>query len=425
MIARWAALARRRGLVRDALVLLSGTGLAQLVPILALPILTRMYAPVDFGLAGVYSAVLAIASVVASWRYEHAILLATSDDDSASALGFALRLTLATSVTFALVTAAASDLLARVVDQEHVALLAAAIPLGVAFAGITQACTVYLLRLERPGLVSRGRVAGAVATVALALASGVAGAGGAALVAAALAGQVITATMFYFAARPARGAERALPGRVIASNFRRFPMFTVPADLSSAAAAQYPLLFVSGAYGPQFAGALALSQRVLGLPLSVVGSAVLDAYKREAAALYADKGDCRLIALRTVLALTALALPAWLVVVLAAPTLFAWLFGSEWREAGELSRLLATPLFLRFVMTPVSYNFYLAGRQAEDLAVQAYNFVSAVVLLWACAEWQLTANAAIAVYAANLTLVFTYYLVRSLTLSRRRLVPSS
>lgn len=420
VIGRLAAQVRRRGLVRNALVLLSGTGLAQLVPILALPLLTRLYAPADFGLAGVYSAVLAVASVAASWRYEHAILLAASDEESASAFRLALRLTMATSVGVAIAAAAAESLIEQVVDPDYALLLALTLPLGIVLVGVTQACTVWLLRAERTGLISRGRVAGAIATVAVGLAGGWAGAGGAVLVAAAIAGQLTTAAVFYATTRGGLRVPTTVPARVIASKYKRFPMFTVPADLSSAAAAQYPLLFVSATYGSGFAGAFTLSQRVLGLPLSVVGSAVLDAYKREASALYASRGECYGLAVKSVVLLTVLALPAWLLVTLAAPSLFVWLFGQSWEHAGVISQVLATPLFLRFVMTPVSYNFYLAGRQAEDLAVQGYNLASAVLLLWAAAQWQVPATVAIAVYASNLTLVFAYYLVRSLMLSRRR-----
>lgn len=400
--------------------------MAQLLPIVALPLLTRLYTPSDFGLVGVYSAVIAIASVAASGRYEHSILLAATDAESASAFRFALRLCLATSAAAAVVAMAGGDLLSRVVDAEKVQLLTVGLPLGIGLVGITQACTVWLLRTEQVALISWGRVAGAVTTVLVGVMAGLGGVGGSALVAAALLGQFVTAFVFWVAAfRGTRDLSHSVPAREIAAKFKRFPLFTVPADLSSAGAAQYPLLFLSGAYGVNVAGAFTLAQRVLGLPLSVVGSAVLDAYKRDASALYAATGDCRRLALRAVLALAAVALPAWLLVVLAAPQIFAWLFGGEWQQAGVMCQILASPLFLRFVMTPISYNFYLAGRQAEDLIAQAYNLLSTVVLLWTCAALELSANAAIAVYACNLTIVFTYYLLRSLMLGRRRPAPAA
>jgi O-antigen/teichoic acid export membrane protein len=177
------------------------------------------------------------------------------------------------------------------------------------------------------------------------------------------------------------------------------------------------MLFLGSGYGAAVAGAFLLTQRVLGAPLAVVGSAVMDAYKQGAAASYAAEG-CRPLTLRTIKHLTLLSLLPWLAAVTVSPWLFRWVFGEEWRQAGVLCQLLATPFFLRFITTPVSYNFYLSGRQNEDLVAQGYNLGSNAVLLWLGSQWGVAITTIIAAYAANLTLVYVFYLARSVALSR-------
>lgn len=52
-----------------------GTTLAQLVNILATPVISRIYSPEDFGVAAVFMSVVSILSVISALRYELAIPL--------------------------------------------------------------------------------------------------------------------------------------------------------------------------------------------------------------------------------------------------------------------------------------------------------------------------------------------------------------
>ena len=60
---------------RDTLILVGGTISAQVIVLLASPILTRIYSPEEFGILSVYSAILAFFTIFASLRYELAIPL--------------------------------------------------------------------------------------------------------------------------------------------------------------------------------------------------------------------------------------------------------------------------------------------------------------------------------------------------------------
>ncbi len=44
--------------MKDILVLTSGVGVSQLIPLLLLPILTRFFSPTDFGVLAVYMAIV-------------------------------------------------------------------------------------------------------------------------------------------------------------------------------------------------------------------------------------------------------------------------------------------------------------------------------------------------------------------------------
>ena len=77
--------------------LVFGTGLAQVLPIAVLPILTRMYSPEEFGIFAIYMAVAGILGVVATGRYELSIVLPDNDKEASGIFGVSLMITLIVS----------------------------------------------------------------------------------------------------------------------------------------------------------------------------------------------------------------------------------------------------------------------------------------------------------------------------------------
>ena len=54
--------------------LMSGTGLSQVIPILSVPILSRIYSPTQFGIYSSFLAISALITIVSTQRFEWALL---------------------------------------------------------------------------------------------------------------------------------------------------------------------------------------------------------------------------------------------------------------------------------------------------------------------------------------------------------------
>ena len=70
--------------------LASGAALAQALPLLFAPLLTRLYTPADFGVLAVFVAWLSNLAVVATARYDMAVVLPSDDADAARLMRLAL-----------------------------------------------------------------------------------------------------------------------------------------------------------------------------------------------------------------------------------------------------------------------------------------------------------------------------------------------
>src|SRR5690606_9553071 len=65
----------RSDFAKNVLTLITGTSIAQLIPILITPILTRIYSPAQLGELATFLSTVAILTNIATFRYEQAIVL--------------------------------------------------------------------------------------------------------------------------------------------------------------------------------------------------------------------------------------------------------------------------------------------------------------------------------------------------------------
>ena len=69
---------------RNVVTLVTGTAVAQAIPLALSPILTRLYTPDDFGILAIYMSIASLGTVVVSLKYDLAIIIPEKDEDSAN-----------------------------------------------------------------------------------------------------------------------------------------------------------------------------------------------------------------------------------------------------------------------------------------------------------------------------------------------------
>lgn len=195
---------------------------------------------------------------------------------------------------------------------------------------------------------------------------------------------------------------------------RKFPLLALPADTVNTAAAQLPLIIVAYRFGAEVAGLLALTLRMVGAPIGLLGASVLDVFRRRSARSFSERGECRAEYIDTfrVLAfgscIVAIAL-TWL-----AEPVFSLAFGDPWRMSGTMAAWLMPMFALRFVASPLSFLFYVAGKQQLDLMWQLSLLATTVTSLWLPGNSEL----AIKAYGLGYSVLYCIYLATSYRLSK-------
>ena len=389
---------------------LTGTALAQIIPIIGSLLIARLYAPAEFGVFSAWLGIVLLLGVVLTGRFETA--LAIEADGEPRRLAF-----ISTLATAGLVACAAATLLAiamfvvpGVTDSFPVVLLVASVPtaLSIAIAQSWQSWAaaegsyrhLSVMRIVQAGAVTviqiiMGTIEASADALAIAHILGVA------------MGVACSAYLMPTGGFPAGQAIATV--RSFWTRHRRFPLLSLPADAINTGAAQLPLLIVASRFGAETAGLLAMTMRILGAPIGLLGKSVLDVFKRHAASSFRERGECRSDYVRTfkVLALGSVAFCS--VMIFASESLFTITFGEAWRGAGTIAVWLLPLFALRFIASPLSYMVYIAGKQHVDLFWQIALLGMTVASLSIPSNHQLALQA----YSLGYSMLYVVYLAMS------------
>jgi O-antigen/teichoic acid export membrane protein len=372
-----ARLLPKNAFARGVGVLVGGTAGAQVLTVLATPLLTRLYTPDDFGLVAVYGGLLALVGVVSSLRYELAIPLPEDDQEAAHVVALSLLIVLGTTALSTVLVLFFGTSIVKALGVPRLAGYLWLLPIGALLSGAYAVFNYWSIRTKRFSAIAETRVRQALASVAVQLMAFKAG--GVALLFAAVVGQSVgTATL----GKPAltRAEFKNITWRGIGragSRYRRFPIFSTWEGFFNTAGLQLPPLMFAGLFGPAAAGLYALANRVLSLPMSLIGSAIGQVFFSNAAEAYrADKLGPLVAQLHARLA--HIGLPPTLLLIMAGPDLFGVVFGSAWRPAGEFARWMAPWLYLVFVSSPLSTLFAVMEKQIQGLMFQVILLVGRI-----------------------------------------------
>lgn len=362
---------------RRLALLASATAAGQLALLLAAPLVTRLYAPEDYGAFVALSGLIGVLAVITGLRYEGAIPLCRNDED-ASALA---AIVILTSAVLALAAAAllsvAGPRLAVLLGLGANSALVWWLPPALAVQGLFLAFDGWSLYRSGMRQLALSKITQGVVVAVGQLTFGVVGGGDAhGLFLAYVLGQV--ASVYPLASRLDRRQRllflRPSPARMfrLARRFKHFPAYETWSRGFGTGAEMLPAPLIAVVFGPAAAGFFGLAQRIVGIPIRFLGISASQVYIAELASL--DRGDRH--ALRGLFDETVrrllLAGAIYLAVVLVlGPQIFALVFGTAWSESGVMAQLLAPMYLAMFVNRPIRYTVQFYERQDLSLAINA------------------------------------------------------
>lgn len=412
------------GFVRHVATLASGAALAQALPLLFAPLLTRLYSPADFGVLAVFVAWLSNLAVIATARYDMAVVLPEQEADAAGlmrlALGINTALLLLTLPPFWLW----HDAIASHLGAPALAPWLPWLPFGVWLAGGVAAWTAWNNRQRRYAANAQGRVVQSLGVSALQLLAGWSGLAAAGLIVSQLLGQLIALLTLargdLLAGLPWLRGHRRAALALLARRFREFPLINTPHAFVVAFQDSLMLALLAGLSGAAIVGQYALVLRVLKLPAALVGQAVSQVVFRDLAEAAAAGRVLSGLLRRAVLVLAALSLLPFGVLMLYGGPLFALVFGPAWHGAGLIAASLAPYFAASFIVGPAFMVPMVIGRQRASFVFVLLGVIVNLAAFAAVYLLQRDAMLAFRVMSVVMTVYFAAYLAWVFRLLRLR-----
>ena len=378
----------RSEFVRNVLTLITGTTIAQAIPIAIGPILTRIYTPEEFGLYGIFIAIVSIVSVVATARYELAIIQPKLDKDVNHLV--ALSISVATFISMvALVLVLLFDQnIADFVDNQGIKPWLYFVPVSVFLVGVFQSCNYWHSRLKRYAAISKAKVAQSAGNVSINLVAAPLQVNGLGLILGHVLGQIVAViVVLKHLIRSCRKKNVTSVVRCIAlaKRYRNFPLWSTPGALLDSASMQLPVLLISRFFDVATAGFFNFTYRYIGGPLALVSQALAQVLLQKIST--EDHRQVYPFVLLVLRRLLLASIPFVGVIYFFGEFVFGLVFGEAWRVAGQYASILIFSIAVRFIVSPLSMVLTLERNVKLGVCWQAMYFVSVTSTLIVVSDW--------------------------------------
>lgn len=374
--------AQMEDLWKNSARLLSANVLTQAIGILIYPVLTRLYAPDDFGLFNLFLSIGGVLALLSTAEYQYAIVL-PKKEDRARALFQVGGMVLLAVTALTVLTIPFARPLASLFNASALAQWYWLLPFYVFAMGLWTLLNYYYIRGKMFRRVSRFQVVQSSLAAGAKTGLGVAGCTG---------GGLIVGSVVAFGAavvvNVCAAGKKVLGGlfqvdrhacREAAREYANFPKFSLPRALVNNLGGNLPALLLTPFFGLSEAGFFGMAVSLGFRPLNMISTSLYQTfYQQTAAAVNGGRSVWSLLR-KFVCSTLSIAVPVFVGLYFVLPALMEWLLGSEWVTVAQCLRWMMPWLLMSLLVAPICYLSDVFGKQKIGLLFEVVLLVARVV----------------------------------------------
>ncbi len=406
--------------VRNVLLIISGTALAQIIALAFSPVITRLYGPEAFGLLGTFMALVTVISPIAAFTYPIAIVLPKKDHVARGITRLSIYVSMSIAAFVGLFIVMAGDWLAITLQVQDISSYLILLPLVIVASAWLQVNKQWLIRKQNFKIMAKVTVFHAIIVNVTKSGVGAFKPLGAVLILISALGIALHAVMLFVSMQKKTGksqeslqktqeSPRNIQEELISVNpislkdlakkYIEFPLFQTPQVFLNAISQSLPVLMLAAIFGPAIAGFYTLSNTILKMPSHLIGKALGDVfYPKIAEAANRGENLTRLLVTST-LALLAVGFVPFATIAVLGPWLFGFIFGHEWVIAGEYARWLAIWLYFAFLNPPSAKAIIVYKKQHLAVILNIISLALRAGVILIAGLWFESALLAVAAYS--------------------------
>jgi O-antigen/teichoic acid export membrane protein len=350
-----------------ALKLGTGTILAQIISLVSIPIISRIYNPAEYGHLTLMLSVTAILIPVATFRIETLIVVSDTDEEAAELLSISANLALIVSATLFAIAFIKyfifenSSFMHALITSLLFAMVLIAQSIGVLMVQVA-------LRAHKDSDIARSSVIQNLSISFAQVVTGIWSPSGSALISSYVAGRIVGISPLWRETRKilskrGRDSRRTLEKYMTQLKASRPLVF---ASVIDSAILGLPIILISTQFGLQYSGYIGITQTILTVPITLVGGAFGSVILSELSSnirVNQDSTDKNAKIIRTFSKYLFYFSTAFAIVTLLfGSAFFKLIFNDNWSEASRLVGYLAVPFGVSLLWQPLM-SVYFASQQ--------------------------------------------------------------
>lgn len=351
---------------KNLLTMITGTALAQLIPLIFIPILARIYPVHEHGTFTLYFTILTTLSVLATLRYELAIVLPYDDNEAKKIFRLSLVISLAISVlSFIIIIFFNKIILAYLNKENDIKFWIYFIPLSIFLNGLIQSQNYWLNREKKYVELTKSKIILSSVAVFIPLIlsffvkySGI-------LIISYIASQVLCLIYVYFIDKSLFRLSEIFDFqqlKQIAVKYKKFPLLNTPSTVVDQIASVIPLFFINKYFGLSMAAYYGMALKVVSVPSSFLSYSISQTLFKEIVNKLNNNESYFYLIKKAFINLTLLGLIPTLVFLFFGEFLFVTMLGSTWKVAGDMTTIICISAFVKFIISPLSITLVASNK---------------------------------------------------------------
>jgi O-antigen/teichoic acid export membrane protein len=343
--------------LRHMLILVTGTGLAQIIPLIASPLISRLYSPEEYGLFALYTSIVAVGATIVTFRYEQVIVLMKTASEAIHMAVLAFSATVACLLLLLLGgLLIGKELFLSLIHAQALAPYFYLILLGIFSAALYQILVYCLNREKKYKHIAFGKIVQMGTLTATQIIMGIKGLDGLGLIIANIISNISISLVLLWGAikKTAQLPVISLHTlKKLAGEYKKFPFYNVPGDTINALAANLHIILLLSYFGQDIAGIISFASLFFLAPLALLATSFSQVFYQKIATIESRDELLRIYknGIKHLLPISLLFIfVGWLIPTKA----ITLLFGSKWENITIYLPILALWFGTQFIGSSLS-----------------------------------------------------------------------
>ncbi|WP_298314734.1 lipopolysaccharide biosynthesis protein [uncultured Aquimarina sp.] len=362
--------------VKHVLTLISGTSVAQFIPIVISPVLTRIYTPEDFSVLGIYISIAIILSEIVTGKFELAVMNTNNEEDKTNVISLTIMVIGITTLIFGVLFVLLFERIPFLKTSGSTYWKYLLIP-TIAFLGIVKLFTFANIKEKKYKVISISKVARSIVQSSLQIALYFLKYFG--LIAGFFIASIIEGIVLLNGNKKYIKKIKYTKLKLIAKRYAKFPLFDVPSSLFNIGTIQAPIIFIPIYFGSVYGGLYFHAYKVLMMPISIIGGAIGQVFFEQGSLLKNNTQVFSELVFNTHKKLFFLSFIPLTIIWVFGDSIFAFIFGEEWRIAGNYAMIMIPWIFFNFLVSPIT--FIITIKEKQQIGFMFLSFMSGLRLI--------------------------------------------